>query len=356
MYLPALVSLDEVRTRLEQIFPEGYPDRSILVGDIATRTVFVGLYGGFVTDAGRFFRPSTVIRFSHEQAVRCSDIDRMTWIGTCHAPGHKSLGQQWYADNTRETLRDDYIRNRAVPMGFIEKLEGVAPSSPAPIYSLAEPFAELFSPKLSGPALNTAIANWREEFLDPIALKRMRLVSSGIFGRDGDVFVTLPSTGQTLRLPAGDTSIITRDVIETLAPKIMVRPVVVHLSMSDVKMRPELANNAESVGLTIDPKAELPDIVIADVPPKSKQLYLYFVEVVHSDGPITELRKKALMHIAKKAGIPESNVEMITAFNDRSAAPFKKRFSELAAGSCVWFRTEPHLFIRIGHLNTAVAA
>lgn len=356
MYLPALISLAEVRDRLELIFPEGFPDRSILVGDIATRTVFVGLYGGFIADAGRFFRPSTVIRFSLEQAARCSDFDRMVWLGTCHTPGHKSFGQQWYADNTRETLRDDYIRNRAVPMGFIEKLEGVAPSSPAPIYSLAEHFADLFSPDLFGPALDAAIANWREEFLDPIALKRMRLVSSGIFGRDGDVFVTLPNTGQTLRLPAGDTSIITKDVIEILAEKKLVRPVVVHLSMSDIKMRPELASNAESVGLAIDPKAELPDIVIADVPPKSNQLYLYFVEVVHSDGPITELRKKALLHIAEKAGIPERNVVMITAFNDRSAAPFKKRFSELAAGSCVWFRTEPHLFIRIGDLNAPVAA
>ena len=356
MYLPPLPSLDEVRARLEQIFPEGYPERAILVGDIATRTVYVGLYGGFITDSGRFFRPSTVIRFSFDQAAQCSDNDRLMWLGTCHSPGHKSLGPQWYADNTRETLRDDYIRNRAVPMGLINKLEGFPPSSPAPIYSLAEHFAELFSPDLSGSALREAIENWREEFLDPIALKRMRLVSSGIFGREGEVLVTLPNTGQTLRLAAGDTSIITKDVVEILAPKIMARPVVVHLSMSDVKTRPELASNAESVGLTIDPKTELPDIVIANVPPKSNQLYLYFIEVVHSDGPITELRRKALLQIAKNAGIPERNVEMITAFNDRSAAPVKKRFSELAAGSFAWFRTEPHLIIRIGNLDETVAA
>jgi hypothetical protein len=355
MQLPPLPPLEEVRARLERIFPEGFPDRTILIGEMAARVIYVALYGGFVTGKSVFFRPSTVIRFSFDQATKRSDSERVTWLGACHAPGYKTIGQQWYADNTREPVRDDYIRNRAVPMGFIDKREGFATTSPAPIYSLDPDFAELFALELSDDALSELIDGWRDRNLDPMVLKRMRLAASGIFEREGDVTVTLPSTGQVLRLSAGDAALITKDAVEILAPTIMVRPVVIHLSMSDVKMRPELAANAKALGLEIDPREELPDVIIANVP-KRGPLTLFFVEVVHSDGVITELRKKALLEIARKAGIPETHVCMITAFNDRSATVFKKRFSELAQGSRFWFRTEPHLLMRIDRIGEEQAA
>lgn len=349
MSLPALMPLSEVRARLEQIFPQEFPDRAILVGELASRVVFVALYGGFIEGNGRWFRPSTVIRFSLEQAAKVSDGERGDWLLACHTPGYKTLGAQWYADNTREPVRDDFIRNRAIPMGLIRKRAGMATTSPAPIYCLSEDFADLFDPLLTGEGLEECIEHWRNNNLDPLVLKRMRLAASGIFERDGDMYVTLPYTKQTIRLSAGDAALITKDVVEQLAERIMCRPVVVHLSMSDVKMRPEFARNAEELGLDIDPKADLPDIVIADVPPKGA-LSLYFFEVVHSDGPITELRKQALLEIAKKAGIPESHVCMITAFNDRNVSIFKKRVSELAIGTWVWFRTEPHLLVRMDRL------
>lgn len=208
---------------------------------------------------------------------------------------------------------------------------------------------KLFDPDLQGAALEIAIDSWRESNLDPHVLKRMALAASGVFEREGDMEVRLPNTGQVFRLPIGEASVITKAVCEVLAWRVAERPVVIHLSMSDVKKRPELAKNAEMLGLSIDPQAALPDVIIADLP-KLGKLRLTFIEVVHTDGPITELRRAALLDIARKAGVPSQHVNMITAFEDRSVGIFKKRFSELANQSSVWFRTEPDMLMRMENL------
>jgi hypothetical protein len=122
--------------------------------------------------------------------------------------------------------------------------------------------------------------------------------------------------------------------------------------MSDRKSFPELKGATDAVGLKFDPKAELPDVVMVNLfQQKGKGMTVVFVEVVHSDGPITELRKKALLRLAKDAGIPEKDVVLVTAFEDRNSPAYKKRTSELAFDSWVWFRSEPHLFLHIGPMR-----
>lgn len=348
--LPKLLPLNAVQERLEKIFPPTFPDRAILVGQMSARAIFVGLYGGFVEGNNRWFRPSTIIRFTMEQCAEDSNEARAHWLSTCHAPGHKPKGTQWYADNTREPVRDDLIRNRAIPIGIIKKREGVPTTSPAPIYGLAKDFADLFHPALDDDVLDKAVASWRENNLDPLVLKRMALSTSGVLEREGDMEVRLPTSGQVFRLPTGEASVITKAVCEDLAWRIADCPIVIHLSMSDVKKRPELERNAAIVGLDLDAKDALPDVVIADMPKGKGHIELTFIEVVHSDGPITELRKAVLLDIAKKAGVSEEHVSLITAFDDRNVSIFKKRASELALGSSVWFRTEPHLCMHIENL------
>lgn len=343
-HLPPFVTLQFVRERLAMIFPESFPDRSILVGEMATRMVFVSLYGGFIEGADRYFRPSTVIRFGQPQVEKNSQDERSMWLSQCHTPGYKPAAQ-WYADNTREPLRDDLIRNRAIPIGLILKREGVATTSPAPIYCLSKNFAELFDPSIVGLDLSIVVARWQERNLDPMILQRMRLLRR-TGSREGQVIVKLPTTGTTLRLSPGDASVITRDVCEVLLNQVMRTPVVVHISTSEVKHFRELAGEAEDIGLHISPSAELPDIVAADTGYEDG-LRIMFVEVVHTDGPITELRKSALLKIAAEAGVPEKHVRMITAFEDRNSSPFKKRISEIARGSEVWFRSEPQLIIKL---------
>ena len=73
--LPELLSVEEVRNRLEIIFPEIIPDRNILVGIMAARVIFVFLYGGFIEGYGRYLRPSYIYFFTEEQAKKTSDAD-----------------------------------------------------------------------------------------------------------------------------------------------------------------------------------------------------------------------------------------------------------------------------------------
>ena len=346
MRLPKLPQLTEVAARLALIFPDTFPDRSILVGEMAARFVFVSLYGGFIDGSGRYLRPSTVINFSMEQAALVSDEERQAWMASCQAPGFEPLGKPWYAPNSRETLRDDLIRNRAIPMGLVRKREGVAVTSPAPIYSLSAPFAALLNPDLAGDELNEAIVAWQDRYLDKMTLKRAALLASGVKAKAGAVIINLPMADKTLRLGSGEAAAITKAVCEDMAVRMFVHPVVIHVSHSDKKMFNELAGEAAAIGLSIDLSAELPDIVIVDIG-SEHGLTLCFVEVVHSDGPITELRRQALLKIAADAGIDPEHVQMVTAFDDRSSPAFRKRFSELARDSAVWFRTEPQLLLRL---------
>lgn len=347
--LAPLLPFADVQARLNIIFPASFPDRGILVGEMAAKVFFVALYGGYIDGAGRYFRPSTVIRFSHEQAAKTSDEERMAWLAASAAPGYKPEGGQWYADNSREPVRDDLIRNRAIPIGVIKKREGVPPTSPAPIYSLAAPFAELFHPALTDADLEKAAVAWQEKNLDAMTLKRMKLLASGVKAKAGQVEVTLPTTGKTLRLAPGEASAITRDVCESLASRMCEAPVVVHVSLSDMKLFKELEGEAEAVGLKFNPSAELPDVVFVDIA-HDTGMQVYFVEVVHSDGPVTELRKQALLKIAKDAGIAPEHVQLLTAFDDRNSPGFKKRVSEIARGTAVWFRSEPDLVVKLEHL------
>ena len=317
---------------------------------MAARMVFVALYGGFIDGVGRYFRPSTVIRFSPEQAAKVGDTERLEWAAMCQTQGYEPFGKPWYADNSREPLRDDLIRNRAIPIGIVKKKEGVAPTSPAPIYALSQPFTALFKPELTGADLVAAVVAWQEHHLDPMTLKRMKLLASGVKAKEGQVEVRLPTTGKMLRLAPGEASSITKDVCEVLAPRMCEAPVVVHVSLSDMKLFRELEGEAEAVGLKFNPSAELPDVVFADIGHDTGML-VTFVEVVHSDGPISELRKAALLDIAKEAGIAAEHVRLVTAFEDRNSPAFRKRFSELARGSDVWFRSEPDMLVKMSELR-----
>jgi len=341
----SLLTVAQVQERLNAIFPGEFPDRGILVGIMAARVVFVALYGNFVESKGAYFRPTTVTEFSDEQAALTTDAQRAQWASMCHKNAHVPLGNRWYKVGTREPIRDDLIRIRLVPIGAVQKREGFAPTSPAPIYSLSAEFAALFDPALDGESLAAALEAWRNKHLDPMALKRMALLASGVKAKTGHVDVKLPETGQVLRLSAGEASVITRDVCEAFAQFMFKQPVVVHVSTSDKKLFPELADAAKALGLEFDPAVELPDVVIADV--GRDKLHIGFVEVVHSDGVVHDQRATALLGLAEKAGIPRHHVMLATAFEDRSSDAFRKRFSELAVGSFVWFRTEPEMVMHL---------
>jgi hypothetical protein len=339
--LPAMLSVQEIQERLTLIFPEEFPNRGILVGVMAARVVFVFLYGGFIEGEDRYLRPSNVYLFTEEQAGKCSDAERLDWIATVNRPGHRMPGRRWYADTSREPIRDDLMRNQLLRLGIMQKLPGNPTTTSLPINFLSRDFADLFSPGLAAADLIAATKKWYSLHMDQATRQRMALRAQGIQAKKGDLFIDLPD-GTRIRITAGPSSQIAKGLIEEFATRHLESPAVLWLSASDEKAIPQFVKLAASVGLEFDVGAELPDLILADM--KDPVRFL-FCEVVATDGAVTESRKEALLGIVRDSNVPEEAVEFLSAFEDREAAAFRKNFSRLASDSLVWFRTEPGLLV-----------
>ena len=339
--LPALPSVEEVRRRLEVIFPETFPDRGILVGIMAARVIFVFLYGGFIEGQGRFLRPSHVYFFTEEQAHKITDSERYHWLSVATRPGHRPEGKRWYADTSREPIRDDLMRNQLLRLGIIQKLPGYPVTSSLPTNYLSSDFAALFDPILDEDPLTAAIHEWQIRRLNPATLQRMALRAQGIQASEGDVLIEMPD-GSRIRISGGPSSQIIKGLIEDFTSRHMENPAVLWLSASDKKAYPQFVELAAQVGLRFSLNAELPDLILADI---GEAVRFLFCEVVATDGAITETRKQALLTLVSGSNIPASAVRFLSAFEDREASAFRKNFSQIAVDSLVWFRTEPDLLV-----------
>jgi BsuBI/PstI restriction endonuclease domain len=89
----------------------------------------------------------------------------------------------------------------------------------------------------------------------------------------------------------------------------------------------------------------LPDVILADLGPADP--LLVFVEVVATDGAITERRQEAIFELTDAAGFARSQVAFVTAYQDRQSAGFKKTVAALAWGSFAWFVSEPENFLHM---------
>jgi hypothetical protein len=344
---PPIASRDEVRRRLELLFPASFADRGLLVGEVGTATIFVFLYGGFIEGHGRYLRPAHVYLFTEEQSRSTDDEARGLWVVQSLRKGFRPAGVRWYADNSRETIRDDLIRNRLIPIGVVGKRPGVETTSSLPTHYLTSAFAALFDPAIDDVALATQMATWRDTHLSPRTLQRMALRAHGIEAKSDDVLVTLPDQ-QRIKLSIGKSALIVKDLIEAFASRHLQNPAVLWVSTSDKKVLPQFAELAAKVGLHFDASAELPDLVLADL---GEHTRFFFCEVVASDGPVTEERKKALLRHVQRSNLPTDAVAFLSAFEDRNAPVFRKTFSQIAVESLVWFRSEPDLLVELTTSN-----
>ena len=341
--LPPLLPVSEIKSRLNLLFPEEFPDRSILTGNAASRVLFVFLYGGFIEPEGRFLRPSFIYFFTDEQADQQGDEARLRWAGNALRPGFRPAGLRWYADNSRETIRDDLMRNQLVRLGVVGRRPGVPTTSSQPIYCLSITFATLFDPQLKDDQLAEAMAIWRKAHLSEASQSRMRLRAARLGADATDVLVNMPD-GSRVRVSAGPSSLILKGIVEHFAPRYLDQPAVLWISASDKKIHPQFVEAAAVVGLKFQPNAELPDLILADL---GDPVRFVFCEIVATDGAVTEARKADLLKIIRASNVPEARVEFLTAFEDREAGPFRKNFGALAGDGMAWFRTEPELLVRL---------
>lgn len=348
MSLPQVPSLDLIRDRLPLIFPEGIEHRSYATREVAARVVYTMFYVAAVEGADAWLRPSQVTDMSVTQADLLDDESRVEWTKKSLSSQKERDPQPWYANNSREQVRDETIRAAFVPMGAVVERAGLAPTSPKPRYALAADFAELFSVELKDDELAERIKSWQAKHLSKAALARVHLVKHGVAAAADAVSVTFPGQKEVRSLKPGPSSIIAKAVIEVFAPKFLKQPAVLWISESGNKVVARDDALMKALGLKIDPSKMLPDIILVDMAPSSSDsvdLLVVFVEVVATDGPITHERKVALKSLALEAGFSEKGLAFLTAYHDRGTSVFRKGVSQLAWGSYAWCASEPNNLI-----------
>ncbi len=345
MSLPPYIDRAAIHARLPHIFPEGTPNRAYCVREMAASAVFVMLYIGAVEGVDRWLAPKHVMRMTGEQAVIADDVARTAYGTTAMKPGFKVHGARWYQENSREALRDETIRQGFMNNNAVVERSGLATTSGLPRYALKAEFAALFDPLLQGDRLSEAIAAWQTANLSAAALARVALMRRGAVATSGGVLVTFPN-GETRRMAPGPSSTISKAVIEDFTARFLAQPAVLWVSESGAKVVARDDELARELNLKISADRTLPDIILVDLGNgEVPSFLLVFVEVVATDGPITESRKAAMLKIATDAGFTADRVAFVTAYLDRSKGAFRKTVPELAWRSFAWFAAEPDRII-----------
>lgn len=338
----ALATRAEVHARLQVIFPDGTPNRSYLTRMLSASTVFTALYIDAVEGSGTYLGPKHVYRMTDEQGALVDDAARSAYASGVLQTGSRVEGKRWYQDNTREPIRDETLREGLVAIGAVTERTDLPTTSSRPRYALKASFAALFDPDLSGEDLHSRIAEWQAQALNKGALARLAIVRRGAGISADQVLVTFPN-GETRRMKPGPSSEITKAVVEVFATTFLTDPAVVFLSESGNKVVARDDDLARSIGLTIQADKNLPDTILVDLGPAHP--LLVFVEVVATDGPVSQRRKEALESLVAAAGFPAEHVAFVTAYLDRSAGSFKKTVDSLAWGSYAWFAAEPERLV-----------
>lgn len=344
MEWPPYVSRDLISQRLPLIFPEGIPNRNYCIRELAAKTVFAALYVGAVEGSGRYLGPVHVYRMTDEQAAKSDHADRESYAQAVLKRNVQIPGSRWYADNTREPIRDETLRDGLVAVGAVTRRDDLPTTSGLPRYALKSDFASLFDPVLEGEDLETAIANFQSKHLSKSALARVSIVLAGAADSTAGVLVTFLN-GEARRLAPGPSSIICRGVIEVFAKRFLKKPAVLWLSESGNKIVVRDDRIANAIGLRIEPDKNLPDLILADIGPAEP--LIVFVEVVATDGAITSRRQEAMFALTDVAGFKRSQVVFLTCYQDRESAGFKKTVAQLAWNSFAWCVSEPDSIIML---------
>jgi hypothetical protein len=337
------VSKAIIADRLPAIFPEGTKNRSNCISDVAASAIFVLLYINATEGSGKFLGPKHVYSMSDEQADRAVEEQRANYGDNCYKRSFTPVGNRWYADNTRESIRDDTIREGLIMVGAVGAREDLPTTSSLPRYFLKSGFEAIFDPALTGDSLRQAIEDWQAANLSPGALARIQIVRRGAAASEEGVQISFPN-GETRRMAAGPSSVITKAVIEEFAPRYLVQPAVLWVSESGNKVVSRDEGLAQTIGLKIESDRNLPDLILVDI--GTDEPLIIFIEVVASDGPVSERRKTALLELTNNAGFDKRNVTFLTAYQDRNPA-FRRTISSLAWGSFAWFASEPDQLIAL---------
>lgn len=332
------VSREEIARKLPVIFPEGTPNRNYCIRDLATSTIFTMLYIDAVEGSSVYMAPADVYRMTEEQSKLEDAESRAIYANLSAREKSKLVGKRRYADNTREPIRDETIREGLMPLGAIKMAPGIATTAGKGRYFLDAAFASLFNRNQTDEVFLNAVAAWQSGHLSPQAIRRMKLVGLSRQNQEGQISIRFPN-GNIQTIASGPSEVITKAVVEDFAARFLRRPGVLWVSTSKNKVVESQLELARSIGLDIRVNVDLPDIILVDLEPEHP--LFVFVEVVASDGPVGERRKQAIFALTDAGRIERRHVVFVTAYLDRESGAFSKTAKSIAWNSFAWFVSEP---------------
>lgn len=140
-------------------------------------------------------------------------------------------------------------------------------------------------------------------------------------------------------LEPGPTSLILKGVLERWVPARLSDPVFLTISEPGDKVYIGDAAVLTDLGIKIDTQGLLPDAVIVDIG-TSPPLF-WIVEAVHTDGPVTDDRRRQLVRWAANQHIPARSCRFLSAFKSRHDSAARKRLKDLAVNTFAWYADEP---------------
>ncbi|MBB4765255.1 BsuBI/PstI family type II restriction endonuclease [Amorphoplanes digitatis] len=341
--LPALLEDREAYLeRLQAIVPSDLTGTTATANPIAAAAALTLMYTGAI-DGQNPVRPLALMRMNEEIAAHRTDDERRAYYAASRSSrGSRAIddlcaewgvgSHAWYQTNSREGVRDETF-HRWEENGVLLWDRSVPTTSSVGRYSLVGEFAKLLSPVLQGEQLSAEIAEWQSANLTPTG--RMRALTRADRAKAGAmVTVTLPG-GASRVLNAGSETLAA--FLELGAPKIMGDPAVVFISQSGEPVNIVDERLLTTLHLDLKKLGKLPDCLIVDVLSDR----FWFVEVVDSDGPVHDERKKAFLAWAVSSGIAQDKCSFLTVFQSRAHSPAKKALPQLALNSTAWYADEP---------------
>lgn len=343
-----LLSREDIYTRLDAIFPRAAFDPA-LSSPLAAAAVFALLYVDAISDEGaepeRWARPLHVLAMSDVAAARSDEQSRVAFNQAASQGRrqveelHESWGAghtPWYADGSREPLRDETFPGWA-SFGAMHKRPGVPTNSPLPTWALDTSFADLFDPELTGEAFEAAIEAWRDGHMTTTTRVKIQTLQARARVAESEA-VILPN-GQQRILEPGGASRILKGVIESWAQARLYDAEVLAISQPGDKVYVADQARLAALGLRIDVQTLLPDLLIMDI--GAPRPTFWIIEVVWSDGEISDARKEQLLAWARESGIEPADCQFLTAFESRRSGPARKRLPDLASDTYAWYLSEP---------------
>ena len=145
--------------------------------------------------------------------------------------------------------------------------------------------------------------------------------------------------GIKITLRACVESLVKKAVIEQFIPNFAPHSIILHLKNPHPFKTGSSPEELERLGISPNTSGSLPDIILLD----EKRGWVFFIEAVHSFGPISPQRLMMLEALCTKCHMP---LVFVTAFLDRNA--FRKFAPDIAWETEVWIAQEPDHMI---HFN-----